>query len=116
MVDDITVLYNDWPYGLDPKIVHLVVWTKFELDDDPDTGEVITAMRGLIEKYVDETFKSKILAENVREISLLSGLTSCPFSIHLSLSNAPVVSLSMMYFKFPTRVSLPITIHFSLKF
>ena len=29
------ILYNDWPYGLVDGIVHLVVWTKFDLEDDP---------------------------------------------------------------------------------
>lgn len=28
---DYKILFNDWPYGIDPQIIHLVVWTKFEL-------------------------------------------------------------------------------------
>lgn len=32
------ILSNDWPYGVEPRIVHLCVWTKFDLEDDPETG------------------------------------------------------------------------------
>ncbi len=32
--DDIKIIYNDWPYGIDKSIVHLCVWTKFPLDVD----------------------------------------------------------------------------------
>ena len=59
------ILYNDWPYGLDPKIVHLVVWTKFSLEDDEDTGELTKETRTRIDRYVDETFKARVPAENV---------------------------------------------------
>jgi hypothetical protein len=56
---DIRILYNDWPYGIDPDIVHLVVWTKFELEDDPETGISTPESRGKIEKYVQKTFGSR---------------------------------------------------------
>ncbi|CAN9332563.1 unnamed protein product [Alternaria alternata] len=26
--EDIKILYNDWPYGIDADVVHLVVWTR----------------------------------------------------------------------------------------
>jgi hypothetical protein len=56
---DIKILYNDWPYGIDPDIVHLVVWTKFELDDDPETGLSTPESRQEIDAYVQRTFGSK---------------------------------------------------------
>ncbi len=34
MIEDIKIIYNDWPYGIDKSIVHLCVWTKFPLDVD----------------------------------------------------------------------------------
>ncbi|RMZ68502.1 Mitochondrial carrier [Pyrenophora seminiperda CCB06] len=58
--DDIKILYNDWPYGIDPDIVHLVVWTKFELDDDPDTGLCTEASKKQIHDYVQRTFAPKV--------------------------------------------------------
>ncbi|KUI65963.1 N-acetylglucosamine-induced protein 1 [Cytospora mali] len=47
--DDVAILMNDWPYGIDPRIVHLVVWTKFDLPDDPET-------EAEIERFVERTF------------------------------------------------------------
>jgi hypothetical protein len=63
--EDIKTLYNDWPYGIDPKIVHLVVWTKFELEDDPSTGDITDKTRAEIDVYVDRTFRSRVPAEKV---------------------------------------------------
>lgn len=57
---DIVVLYNDWPYGVDPRIVHLVVWTKFDLEDDPETDDLTPAARQSIDDYVDRTFKTQM--------------------------------------------------------
>ncbi|KPI41225.1 N-acetylglucosamine-induced protein 1 [Cyphellophora attinorum] len=56
---DWKVLYNDWPYGIDPEIVHLVVWTKFALEDDPITDDLTPRMRAFIERFVMETFCSE---------------------------------------------------------
>jgi hypothetical protein len=53
---DYKILYNDWPYGLDKDIVHLVVWTKFELEDDPMTGDLTPQARREIEEFVLQTF------------------------------------------------------------
>ncbi|KAF1837122.1 hypothetical protein BDW02DRAFT_519594 [Decorospora gaudefroyi] len=58
--DDIKILYNDWPYGIDADIVHLVVWTKFELDDDAETGLSTEASRQQMEGYVQKTFASQV--------------------------------------------------------
>lgn len=63
--DDIKILYNDWPYGVDEKIRHLVVWTKFDLKDDPATDDLIPAARQEIDEYVQRTFCSRVSVENV---------------------------------------------------
>lgn len=63
--EDVKILWNDWPYGIDEKIVHLVVWTKFELLDDEKTGDLTDAARGQIEEYVRKTFRDKVGSENV---------------------------------------------------
>ena len=61
---DVKVLRNDWPYGIDGRIVHLVVWTKFVLEDDPETGDLTDVARGQIESYVRGAF-DKVPRENV---------------------------------------------------
>ena len=65
-LDDLKILPNDWPYGIDEDIVHLVVWTKFKSEDDPDTGNLTPAARKQIDDFVTKTFRSKVDHENVR--------------------------------------------------
>lgn len=54
--EDVKILRNDWPYGIDKRIVHLVVWTKFALEEDPETGDLTDAARAEIDAYVRKTF------------------------------------------------------------
>ncbi|KAJ5693143.1 hypothetical protein N7462_002566 [Penicillium macrosclerotiorum] len=63
--EDMRVLYNDWPYGVDTDIVHLVVWTKFEFADDPATGDLTAEAREAIEQYVQRTFCSRVAPAQV---------------------------------------------------
>lgn len=56
--DDFKILFNDWPYGIDDRIVHLVVWTKFELKDDTETGAEI-------QRLIDSTFLSEMARDKV---------------------------------------------------
>lgn len=70
--NDISIKWNDWPYGIDEKIVHLVVWTKFDLEEDPITGDLTDAARKEIDDYVKETFCKKIKEEDVSYSSLTS--------------------------------------------
>ena len=63
--DDIKILWNDWPYGIDPKIVHLVVWTKFDLEEDPVTTDLTDRARAQIEEYVMKTFAVRVPRESV---------------------------------------------------
>jgi len=65
-IEDIKILYNDWPYGVDNKIVHLVIWTKFDLEEDPVTSDLTIKARKEIDDFVNETFRSRVEPENVR--------------------------------------------------
>ncbi len=62
---DAKVLWNDWPYGIDDRIVHLVVWTKFELEDDPETDDLKAEVRSEIDAYIGEVFGRRVGKENV---------------------------------------------------
>jgi len=62
---DWKVLKNDWPYGIDERIVHLVVWTKFELEDDPATDDLTAEARKAVQRFVDGTFGKRVGKENV---------------------------------------------------
>lgn len=75
--DDVKILYNDWPYGIDPRIVHLVVWTKFCIDEDPVTGDLTDRAREQVDTFVTRTFQSQVSPENVRAIFILSRGNEC---------------------------------------
>ncbi|KAI6981166.1 hypothetical protein KC318_g14611 [Hortaea werneckii] len=64
-LEDYKILHNDWPYGVDPRIVHLVVWTKFDLPSDPVTDDLTPQTRHLINSFVDQLFVRKCARENV---------------------------------------------------
>ncbi|RAK97797.1 GIG1 family protein [Aspergillus ibericus CBS 121593] len=63
--EDMRILFNDWPYGVEDGIVHLVIWTKFELEDDPATDDLTPRARQEIEEYVQRTFCSRMPADQV---------------------------------------------------
>ncbi|KAK5165875.1 uncharacterized protein LTR77_008798 [Saxophila tyrrhenica] len=68
--DDYTILYNDWPYGIDSRIVHLVIWNKVDHPSEPITstnpnGDLTPEARKQINDFVDETFASVCGKENV---------------------------------------------------
>ena len=54
--DDYKVLFNDWPYAIEPDISHIVVWTKFLIEDDPATGDLTEDSRRMLENFVNRTF------------------------------------------------------------
>lgn len=54
--DDYKILFNDWPYAIEPDVSHLVVWTKFLIEDDPLTDDLTEKSRELLEDFVRRTF------------------------------------------------------------
>ena len=48
--------------------MHLVVWTKFALEDDPETGHTRDDVKSEIETWVDRVFGEKCGRENVSTI------------------------------------------------
>ncbi|KAL4890051.1 hypothetical protein BDV59DRAFT_185587 [Aspergillus ambiguus] len=63
--EDIRILYNDWPYGVEKGIVHLVVWTKFALEDDAATDDLTPRQRQQIDEYVTRVFRSRMPGDEV---------------------------------------------------
>jgi hypothetical protein len=66
--DDYKILYNDWPYGIDPRIVHLVVWTKFSIDEDPDTGKITNEAKAALDGFMNNTFLPHVPHSRVCQI------------------------------------------------
>lgn len=63
------ILLNDWPYGFDSRIVHLVVWTKFPLPPDPtsEKGDISPQTRQMISKFVRETFGVEMMMKKKKK-------------------------------------------------
>lgn len=62
---DWKILWNDWPYCIDAGVVHLVVWTKFALDQNVETGDLTHEARSMVQHFVDTTFADKLGKETV---------------------------------------------------
>lgn len=56
---DFKILLNDWPYGMEPDMVHLVVWTKTPIATD-EQGDPTPQSRQLIDDFIQITFKDHI--------------------------------------------------------
>lgn len=59
---DFAVLLNDWPYGLAPGILHLLVWSKTPIAVDVERGDVTPESRKLIVEFVERYFVGAIEA------------------------------------------------------
>ena len=65
------ILFNDWPYGVEKGISHLVVWTKFTLDTDGEKGKLTAPARQMVDRFVHKTFGDKVGADKVRDVAIL---------------------------------------------
>lgn len=57
---DYAVLVNDWPYGLAPGILHLLVWSKTPIPVDSERGDVTPESRRLIVDFVQRYFVDEV--------------------------------------------------------
>lgn len=53
---DYRVLLNDWPYGMEPGITHIVVWTRTPIAVDDDRGDLLPTSRAQVEDFVRRYF------------------------------------------------------------
>ena len=61
---DYKILRNDWPYGVAPGIVHLVVWLRTPIPAREDNGDLTDESRRLIEEFVGRTFVARLGARS----------------------------------------------------
>lgn len=54
--EDYAVLLNDWPYGFEAGISHILVWSKTPIKTDDTRGDVTEESRRLIEEFVEKFF------------------------------------------------------------
>lgn len=53
---DYKMLPNDWPYGLERGISHLVVWLKNRLEVVPPLGDLSESSRKLVQDFIQKEF------------------------------------------------------------
>lgn len=64
--EDYKILRNDWPYGLDPGISHLVVWSRTPIPVQGEEGYLTDESRALIEDFVQRTFVDRLAKDPQR--------------------------------------------------
>lgn len=57
---DFKILPNDWPYGMEPGIVHVVVWLKNRLETEPGRGDMTETSRRQTEGFVQRRFVERV--------------------------------------------------------
>lgn len=94
--NDYKILPNDWPYGLDPGIVHLIVWLKNRTEAQPPLGDLTPEARAQVNAFVDEKFAkplAKLTGEddNILWFKNWVALQSVPGidHIHILIRNVP---------------------------
>ena len=87
---------NDWPYGLDKGIRHVVVWLKTRLETEPPKGELTTSGRALVEEFIQQQFMKPVAdltgsSDNVMWFKNPVALQSVPGleHVHVLLRNVP---------------------------
>lgn len=64
--EDYRILRNDWPYGLDPGISHLVVWLRTPIAVKSDEGHLTDESRALIVAFVHKKFVARLAQDPER--------------------------------------------------
>ncbi|KAG6033641.1 hypothetical protein E4U41_006850 [Claviceps citrina] len=65
---DYRVLLNDWPYGLERNITHLVVWTRTPIPTDDDKGDLTAESRALVAGFVRRCFVDALGEDGERRV------------------------------------------------
>lgn len=66
---DYRVLLNDWPYGLEPGITHIVVWSRTLIPTDSETGDMTTESRALVKAFVERYFVDTLGPEGKDQVT-----------------------------------------------
>ena len=69
--EDYKILCNDWPYGCDPGIHHLVVWMKTKIPVNPDDGRLTESSKAMIDAFVVKVFVEPLYQVHERKDQVL---------------------------------------------
>lgn len=103
---DYKIMPNDWPYGLDPGIEHLIVWLKNRTEAQPPLGDLTPAARAQVNAFVDEKFAKPLAkltgeGDNVIWFKNWVALQSVPGidHIHVLIRNVPKSTIDELWTK-----------------
>ncbi|RDW59704.1 hypothetical protein BP6252_12791 [Coleophoma cylindrospora] len=65
---DYSILVNDWPYGLEKGISHIVVWSRTPIETDEKTGDVTDLSRARIQDFVKRTFMDRLSEDGSKRV------------------------------------------------
>lgn len=95
-VNDYKTMPNDWPYGLDQGISHLIVWLKNRLEIQPPPGDLTPKGRAQVNAFIDKEFVKPVAeltgeGDNVIWFKNWVALQSVPGidHVHVLLRNVP---------------------------
>jgi Protein of unknown function (DUF3605) len=57
---DFKILPNDWPYGMEPGIIHIVVWLKNRLESESKRGDMTPKSREQVDEFVQRRFVERV--------------------------------------------------------
>lgn len=60
---DYAILLNDWPYGFEPGIKHILIWSRTPIAVDDAQGDVTPESRRVIEEFVEGHFVLELARE-----------------------------------------------------
>lgn len=60
---DYAILLNDWPYGFESGIKHILVWSRTPIAVDDAQGDVTPESRKVIEQFVESHFVQELAKE-----------------------------------------------------
>ncbi|KAJ5564369.1 hypothetical protein N7513_000611 [Penicillium frequentans] len=66
---DYRILRNDWPYGMDAGISHLVVWLRTPIPVESDEGHLTSESRALINDFVQRRFVKRLAEDKAGRFS-----------------------------------------------
>ncbi|RDW65417.1 hypothetical protein BP5796_10109 [Coleophoma crateriformis] len=65
---DYSILVNDWPYGLEKGISHIVVWSRTPIETDEKTGDVTDLSRARIQDFIKRTFMDSLSEDGNKRV------------------------------------------------
>lgn len=116
-VNDYKTMPNDWPYGLDQGISHLIVWLKNRLEIQPPPGDLTPNAKAQVKAFIDKEFVKPVAeltgeGDNVIWFKNWASLQSVPGidHVHVLLRNVPKSTIDAKWTKGEQPLSVTVEV------